>query len=144
MAHVRQQIRDRIVTDLSAIQGVTVYAMRRYSLDHKKLPVILVYTMNEQSSLMTMGNRTLNRTVNCVVEAIVKSNDNVSDDLDTLTAQIEAALGNDFSLNGLAKSVILTDTQISISVEGENPMSSAQMTFAVNYVTAVNNAGVAR
>lgn len=144
MAHVRQQIRDRMVTTLSAINGVTVYPMRKYALDQSKLPAILVYTMEENSSLMTIGNRTLNRTVNCAVEALVKSNADVADVVDDLCADIEAALGNDFNLNNLAKSCILQDTQIDISVEGENPVSSARMTFAVNYVTAVNNAEVAR
>lgn len=144
MAHVRQQIRDRMVTTLSSINGVTVYPMRKYALDQSKLPAILVYTMEENSSLMTIGNRTLNRTVNCAVEALVKSNADVADVVDDLCADIEAALGNDFNLNNLAKSCILQDTQIDISVEGENPVSSARMTFAVNYVTAVNNAEVAR
>lgn len=146
MTHARQQIRDQIVEDLSGISGTTVYSMRRYAIDHKKLPVVLVYTMGETSSLLTIGrdSKTINRTLSVGIEAIVKSSTDVADVVDTLCAQIEAAIGNDFNLNGLAKSAILTDTQIDINVEGENPISSARLTYDVNYQTATNNAEIAR
>lgn len=146
MAHVRQQIRDRLVTLLTGLPlvGANVFPMRRYALDHKKLPAILVYTMDESSSLITIGSRTLTRTINVAVETIVKSNNDVSDIVDNICASIEAVIGDDFSLNGLAKSCILTETQIDIAVDGENPISSARMTFAVTYVTSVNDAEIAR
>lgn len=146
MAHVRQQIRERlasILTGLSLTQD-RVYPMRRYALDQSKLPALLIYTMDESSSNITIGSRTLSRQINVAVEIIVKSSNNVSDIVDTICAQIEAEVGNDYKLNGLAKSCTLTDTQIDISVEGENPISSARLSYTVVYITDMNNAEVAR
>ena len=72
MSHVRQQIRDRIATILTGLPttGANVFKMRRYALDDSKLPAILVYTMDEGSSLITIGSRTLSRTINCAVHIL--------------------------------------------------------------------------
>lgn len=147
MSHVRQQIRNRIATILTGLPstGNNVYKMRRYALDDAKLPAILIYTMDESSSLITIGTRTMMRTINVAVEVIAKgASTTIQDTIDGLCVNIEQAVGNDFQLNGLAKSTILTSTEIDISVDGENPISSARLTFAVQYITAINSVESAR
>lgn len=147
MSHVRQQIRDRIavlVTGLP-VTGASVYKMRRYALDDAKLPAICVYTTDENSSLITIGSRTLRRVINVMVEAFAKgASATVFDSIDNICVSIEEAIAADFGLNGLAKSCILTSTETDISVEGQQSVASARLVYAVEYVTSIGDVETAR
>ena len=147
MAHVRQQIRNRIATLVTglATTGSNVYKMRRYSLDEAKLPAVVVYTMDENSSLITVGTRTLRRSTNVAVQAFAKgSSTSVFDTIDTICVEIEEAIAADFTLNGLAKSCILTSTNMDINVEGEQSIGSANMIYNVEYITTIGDVETAR
>jgi hypothetical protein len=146
MSHVRQQIRDRLVTILTGLPttGTSVYAMRKYALDDSKLPALLIYTMDESSTLITIGNRTMLRDLNVAVEVLVKSSDNVQNIVDNICRDVEEAVAADFTLNGLAKSCILTGTEVNIVVDGERPLSSARLSFMTKYITAIGDVEVAR
>lgn len=147
MSHVRQQIRDRLATLVTGLTttGANVYKMRRYALDDSKLPAVLVYTMDESSSLITIGSRTLRRNINVSVEIIVKGlSTTISNTLDTACVEVEEAIAADFTLNGLAKSCILTATEIDVIVEGENTLSTAKMNYAVEYITLITDVETAR
>lgn len=147
MTHIREQIRDRIATLVTGLPstGANVFAMRRYALDDSKLPCILIYTNNEQSNIATIGLKTGLYNLEVMIEVITKSSSStISDELDQICANVEAAIGADFQLNGLAKSCILTSTDISIAVDGENPLSSANMKYNVQYVALINSVETAR
>ena len=147
MAHVRQQIRDRIATDLAAISGFanSVYKMRRYAIDDGKLPIIAVYTVDENSSLITIGSRTLRRIINVGVEIVAKgASTTIADTMDGYAVSVEEAIANDFTLNGLAKSCILTNSTIDVNVEGEKAVGTARLIFAAEYITAINDVETAR
>lgn len=142
MSHVRQQIRDRVATLVTGLPttGASVYKMRRYALDDAKLPAICVYTTDESSSLITIGSRTLRRVINVVVDIIIKgSSTAVSDSLDTICVSAEEAMAADFTLNGLAKSSVLTSSEIDVNVEGEKSIASARLVYAVEYVTLITD-----
>ena len=147
MAHVRKQIRDRIATLVTGLPttGANVYKMRRYALDDAKLPAICVYTMDESSSLITIGSRTLNRTINVAVQAFaVGSSTTISDTIDAICVQVEEAIAADFQLNGLARSCVLTESQIDISVEGEKSVGNVSLIYSVEYVTTIGDVETAR
>ena len=147
MAHVRQQIRDRVATLVTGLPttGANVYKMRRFALDDSKIPAICVYTMDESSNLITVGSRTLGRTVNVAADIIIKgSSATISDTLDDICVSAEEAIAADFHLNGLAKSCILTDTNITINVEGERSVASARLVYTVDYVTSITDVETAR
>lgn len=147
MAHVRQQIRDRIATDLTGLSGIgaNVYKMRRYALDDAKLPALAVYTMDETSSLITVGARTIRRVLNVGVEIFAKgASTTVYDTMDGYCISVEEAIANDFTLNGLAKSSVLTSTSIDVNVEGERAVCTARLVFAVEYITSINDVETAR
>lgn len=147
MAHVRQQIRDRVATLVTGLPttGANVYKMRRFALDDSKIPAICVYTMDESSNLITVGSRTLGRTVNVAADIIIKgSSATISDTLDDICVSAEEAIAADFHLNGLAKSCILTDTNITINVEGERSVASARLVYTVDYVTSISDVETAR
>lgn len=147
MAHVRQQIRDRIATLVTGLPttGASVYKMRRYALDDSKMPAICVYTTDESSGLITVGTRTLRRVINAVVEIYAKgASATIHDTIDGICVSAEEAIAADFSLNGLAKSCILTSTETDVNVDGQNGIGSARLVYAVEYVTSIGDVETAR
>lgn len=147
MPHVRKLIRDRMQTILSAgvaLVNGRVYSSRVYPLTAAKLPAITVHSGAETSGLMAMGTVTLTRTLAISVDVYVRANETFDDDVDAICVQVEAAVGADFRLNGLAKDVVLRGTDIDFSGEGEVPVGIARLTFDVRYVTTIEDATTAR
>jgi hypothetical protein len=147
MAHVRKQIRDRIAALLDSgvalVEG-RVYNSRVYALTQSKLPAITVYIGSEDSSLVTVGSKTLMRTVSVSVDIYENATASLDDNLDALAVQVEESIAADFQLNGLAKDAVLVSTEIDFSGESEQPVGVARLTFNVRYVTSVENVETAR
>ena len=147
MAHVRQQIRDRIVSVLKSSASLVkrrVFSSRVYALTEKVLPAITVYTGSEASALQTIGLKTSARVVSVEVDIYVRATNNFDNDVDAIAVQIEEAIANDFTVNGLAKSAVLASSEINFSGEAEQPIGSAKLTFDVRYDTAINDVETAR
>ena len=147
MAHVRQQIRDRIVSVLKSNASLVkrrVFSSRVYALTEKDLPAITVYTGSEASALQTIGLKTSARVVSVEVDIYVRATNNFDNDVDAIAVQIEEAIANDFNVNGLAKSAVLASSEINFSGEAEQPIGSAKLTFDVRYDTAINDVETAR
>lgn len=138
MAHARQAIREQVATTLTglATTGSNVFQSRVYPLQDSNLPALLIYTKEESSEIITMGStRALDRELTLSVEAYVKSNANSDDTIDTISDEIESAIGADTTLNNKAKDVFLISTDINYVGEGENPVAVATLNFLVNYCT---------
>jgi len=147
MAHARQLIREQVATTLTGLTttGSNVFQSRVYPLQDANLPALLVYTKEESSEIITMGStRALERLLTLSVEAYVKSNNNSDDTIDTISEEIEAAIGADTTLNNKAKDVFLISTDINYVGEGENPVAVATLNFLVNYCTAEDDASQLR
>jgi hypothetical protein len=146
MAHVRQQIRNQVATTITGLAtGATVYKMRKFSLDDSALPALVVYSNDEVSNLVTVGTRTLNRSVTIVIEVIaLGSSTSVFDTIDTMCAEVETAVANDFTVGGLAKSAILRRTDTDVNTDGDKAIGVATMNFEVQYVTSIGDAETAR
>jgi hypothetical protein len=69
----------------------------------------------------------------------VSVKDTFDDDVDAIAVQVEEAIAGDFTVNGLAKTVILQSTEIDFSGEAETPIGVARLTYDVRYVTAIDN-----
>ena len=147
MAHVRQQIRTRIgtlLTDGVSLVSSRVYGSRVYPLTEAKLPAITVYAGNETSALITMGAKKLTRTVAINVDVYERATANLDDDLDAICVQVEEAIAADFTLSGLAKTTVLSSTDIDFSGEAEQPVGVARLTFDVLYHTDIGDVETAR
>ena len=147
MAHVRQQIRERIVSVLTTnvtLVSNRVYGSRVYSFSEADLPAITVYAGSEASALQTVALKTSARVVSIQVDAYVRATANFDDDVDAIAVQIEEAIANDFTVNGLAKTAVLSSTELNFSGEAEQPIGSARLTFDVRYDTAINDVETAR
>ncbi len=142
MAHVRQQIRERVggttVSGLSTT-GTKVYQSRVYDLNSTNLPCLLVYTQSEESEPDIMGTtRHINRILTLNIEAVVKAVSNFDDTLDTICSEVEVAMGNDNTINNLAKSSFLSSTEIEFNGEGDQPVATATLSYSIQYITAEN------
>lgn len=147
MSHVRRQIRDAVATRLTGLPttGNAVYKMRKYALDDAKLPALCVYTGDETSGLVTIGLRTLRRVNNVVVEGYCKgTSTSVYDTIDVIAMEVEEAIGADFTLGGLARSMILVGTEVDVNVQGEQAIASVKLVYAVEYITSISDVETAR
>ena len=144
MPHVRQSIRDNVVTAVTSLSttGSNVHRTRVYPLESGDLPGLCVYANSEASEVdILSGTRSLNRTADIVVEAYVRATANYDNTLDTICGEVEAALATDVTRGGKAKDTTLIATEIEYSDEaGDRPIGIARMTFSVMYRTAINNA----
>ena len=141
MSHVRQQLRERAATTLTGLSttGSKVYQSRVYPLGAANLPGLLIYTKSEDSEAVTMsGARTLLRNLSLVIEGYVKAVSNYDDTVDTIAKEVETAMGNDVTLNGLAKNSYLESTEIEYDGEGEKPVAVVSLTYTVEYMTIEN------
>jgi hypothetical protein len=84
------------------------------------------------------------RNLDVAVDIYVRATETTDDDVDAIAVQIEEAVANDFTVNGLAKSVVLTGTDIDFNAEAEQPIGIARLTFSVSYITAINDVKTAR
>ena len=142
MTHARKTIREQVGTTLTGLTttGSNVFQSRVYPLQDSNLPALLIYTKEETSEAIVMGNnRVLERELTLAVEAYVKTNSNSDDTIDLISKEIEVAIGTDTTLNNRAKDVFLVSTDINYIGEGENPVAVATFNFLVSYCTDEND-----
>lgn len=141
MAHVRQQIRERVATEVTGLTttGTNVFQSRVYPLQASNLPGLLIYSTAETSEPIEMGSasRTMNRNLSLVIEGYVKATSNFDDTIDEVCSEVETALGGS-TVNGLVKDIYIESTDISYQAEGDQPLAVATMTWYVLYETAEN------
>jgi hypothetical protein len=138
MPHVRQSIRDNIVSTLTglATTQTRVFRSRLYPMDSGKLPGLCIYTKSESSEFATMGsNRTVSRTMRVAVEIYVSGLTNYDNSLDAIAAQIEIALMTDRTRAGLAKDTRIVGFDADYSGDGERPVATGTIEVEVLYHT---------
>ena len=136
--HVREQIRSRIVTNCTGLgtTGSRVFESRIYPLESSELPGLLVYTLSESSEPIRIGpNRLIQRNLNLVVQAYCEQNSDFDGTIDDICKEVETALASDRTVNGLAKDLFITSTEISFSNEGAKAIGYATLLFEVDYYT---------
>jgi len=144
--HIRQQIRERITTDLTGLTTTAsrVYQSRVYPLADNNLPGLIIYTKEESSEPVGMGaNRTMGRVLVVRVQAFCEGTASFDDTVDTICKEVETALANDKDLNSLAKDTFLASTEIEFDPSGSQPVGYVSMDFQVNYETLDNAPDVA-
>lgn len=136
MSHIRTQIRQRIVTNLTGLAstGSNVYDTRIYPLAENKLPGIAVYTKSESTLYETMSPpRTLRKTLTAVIEIYVKMTSTFDEVLDTIAAEIEAALYEDLTQNGLAFDTRIVSFEADFGGDADQPLGQGIMQVEVIY-----------
>ena len=140
MSHKRAQIKARIQTVLTGLSttGSNVFLSRTYPIATTDLPGLLIYANSESIERLEIGiqNRQ-QRTLDLSIEAIAKGN-SAESTLDQVTVEVEEAMANDQTLNGLAIDSAITDTQIR-QASAESEFFIATMRYTVLYRTIEND-----
>lgn len=142
MSHVRQQIRERLITICGGLTTTTnhVYNTRLYALiPDANLPALLIYTQTEDSERELIAPSTYQRNLNVIVEGVAEGNTTVENTLDTISAEVETVIGSDPGLNGLCVSISLSSTEIEFTSESEHPIGVIKLSFDCLYYTAAND-----
>jgi len=142
MSHLRQQIRDNIVTTLTglATTGSSVYKTRVYDIERQKLPAICIYNKSESSDYVTIGYpRRQERTSDFAVEIYASANSNLDDAVDGIALEVEEALSVDTTRNSLAKDTMIIGFEAEFIGEGEKPVAVGRLTVQVLYTTLEND-----
>lgn len=139
MAHQRQIIREAAAEQLRGKTGAEtrVFESRVTPFKRLELPAIAVYSLEESidpDSRLT-SPRVLTRDVKIAVDAAVKLLEDVDDAIDTLSAEIEAAVQADPTFSGAANDAVLESTTIDLVPDGEKPMGVLRLVYAVRYFT---------
>jgi len=138
MAHLRQLIRDNVVSALTGLPstGTKVYKSRVYPIDNNSLPSLAVYTLSEDSAYLTITPpRTIDRKVSVAVEIYVKAVSGYDDSLDTICSEIEAALYTDATRGGYAKDTRVVAFEADFSGNADQPMMAGRLTIDVHYTS---------
>lgn len=143
--HHRQAIREAIATALTGLSttGSNVFQSRLHPIEVSKLPCLLVNTDNEDLETITMHpTPLLDRQITIAVRCIAKVSQNLDDVLDTMMAEVEAAIGGQ-TLGDVVKTLELKSISIQMEAETDKPVGIATMNFLTSYMTAANNAAIA-
>lgn len=141
MSHARTQIRQAVLTLLknNTSAGNNVFEERVYPLDDPKLPALLVYTKEEVIEEKSISYpRTQARQLSLTVEAYAKAHTNADAVADGLALEIEQLIATDPTLGGLVKDSMLSATETRLSGEGEQPVATVMLTYAVMYSVKEN------
>lgn len=137
MSHVRTQIRDAVVTVLTG--HVTVSASRLYPLAESDLPVVLVYTDDEQIDADGSAFAILERRLTLVLEVVAQATGTVDVTLDGLLATVETRMATVPTLGGVAMAVVPASIEVSASTDGSKPIGRARLTYTVLYRTSATD-----
>lgn len=147
MAHVRKQIRDKVASILKSNVGLVkrrVYTTRVHPLNDTNLPAISVYTGTETSQRMNFGVTDMIRELALEIDVYVRETSKFDDDVDAISVQVEEAMADNFTLDGLAKFVVLTSTQIQFDGDADQILGVAKLTYSVEYVTPIDDVETAK
>lgn len=145
--HVRQQIRERVASVLTGLTttGSNVFQSRIYPLEKSNLPCLSIYTQEEQSRPVELGNeaRTISRVLKLRIDGVARATSDIDDILDTIAKEVETAMANDVVTGGLSKGHELTETIISLFGDGEQPVGIVSLLYDIQYFNQENTPDVA-
>lgn len=145
MAHIRQQVRDALVTLLSGATaaGTRVEASRVYPTAENRLPAIRIYTLNEANPSKDMGSDgDLMREISVQLDVFAKGQqfDNA---LDSLAVEIETLIANSAELGSVCSAIFLESTNFDLAPigeeAGERRVGLMQMRYRAVAITAEND-----
>lgn len=133
---IEELIREAATDTLTGLTttGSNIFASRVHNLEQIKLPALLLYTRDLESSPIIMNTpRTIEKNIVLHVEGYVKQNANYDDKIDDICQEVEEALYGNRLLNNLVKDSFLDETLIEYESEGDNPLARVVMDFQVVY-----------
>ena len=145
--HVRNQIRDEVITDVTGLTTTStrVYETHTYDLVGNSLPGLLVYCEKDEIKTKsdegvslgedTIGTRHFMRNLWLIIEAWEDQGavGNVQDTLDTICKEVEDKIQDDPQINAKAKDARLIKTEWSYDDTTTPKVGKAKMTWEIRY-----------
>ena len=148
--HIRQQLREAVATTLTSLTttGANVFQARLNPLQASELPALRIYTEGEQVEIQSIGYPARQeRRIALVVEGVARQSADTEDKLDTISKEVEAALGaslTTWQAGGIARGgVALESAEIGLSGEGDLDTGVVTMRFTAICYTMSNAPDVA-
>lgn len=137
MNHPRKDIRDAVVALLTGATsaGSRVYPSRFAPVSESELPCLLVYTLSEDVEISSESPREYGRSLKLIVDIRAAAAASLDNTFDALALQVESAMMQDFTLGDRVNDIILQNTEISVSVEGDAEIGSCALTYLLPYFT---------
>lgn len=138
MAHARTQIRNAIVAAVTGLTttGSSVFSSRVWPIQQSELPALVVYNdgdaVDGDMTTGLLGARKYSRVVSVIVESYAVGVSGVEDQIDQIEVEVMIALSADPTLGGLAKSLTMVRSGITLS-ESDQPVATSRMAFDVMY-----------
>jgi hypothetical protein len=136
--HLRRQIRERIVTDVTGLSttGSNVFESRVYPIEESKLPCILVYDADEELTIDSSGSpREIASDLTVTIEGYAQggSGKTVMRTLNAIQKEIQIALSGDIRVNNLARDSYLVSADASMNAEATKPTGTVRLSYLVIY-----------
>lgn len=131
MAHPRAQLRAAAVAALTglATTGSRVFVDREYTMQPAELPCLHVSTSEATDTSGPFADG-VQRTVNLQVRLLAKTTGAMSDLLDTMASEVEAALVPGLTVGGkLVLPEGFTASAPNLAVNGDQPVGEVEMAF---------------
>lgn len=138
MTHARKQIRDAIVSALTGLvtTGANVFPSRITPVSENKLPALLIYTSEEASEPLSMGDpRKFGRTVVVEVQGIVQAGEDCDDKLDLVASEVEVAMYADPEFGGLVEDTRLVSTDMDFTDKAKIHLGRITLKYEIDYNT---------
>lgn len=145
MSHVRQQIREAAVADLTglATTGDNVFTSRVTPLGSGEMPGMFVMLRDEQAGLEGESIGRMTRRGQLVIEAWAEGGDGLEDTLDTIAAEVEGAIyAADGELLGKLLNIEAPTTQIDLPDDdrgSKRRIGVVRILVPVTYRTAIED-----
>ena len=137
MPHAREQTRKAVA---AAVTGLTttdtnVFDSRVHT--PAEMPCLSVYSLTEETddASREMGTTEEFRTLTIEIHALAKAASGMDDELDTICAEVELAMGADSTLAGLVIDTSYRGVEIEQTDELDQPAGEARMEWAILYRT---------
>ena len=137
MAHKRKEIREKIKALLTGATaaGTRVFEMRVRDLSEDDLPAIAIYSEEESAEIYVHSPLEYKRTLRLRIDAIHSLSDDVEDQLDLLSNQIESVLDMQDTLGDLVSSFVYAGTDLRTREGGQEDVGSARLFYVAEYLT---------
>lgn len=146
--HIRKQLRDKLQEILLGLDTTDQHAFinrpRAYPLAETELPGLVIKLHDESAEPQTLKRpgRRIERVLNAVIDCYAKG-DEAEDKLDQMQLEIELAMVEDVTLDGLAKDSYFAQADDDDDAEGDQPCWMRSLTFRIICHTADNAPDVA-
>ncbi len=136
MSHLRQLIRNNVVTTLTGLTTTAgrIYRSRIHPLEQSKLPGLCIFTRSESTEYVTISPpRRQQRTLTLAVEIYAAGTSNLDNTLDTICKEVEEALYTDLTRGGYAKDTQVIAFEADFDGSGEQPVGVGLLTVQILY-----------